>query len=148
MCNAGLFDAEMLHSRRQRLLVFVAVGLHVIDKLKIDPRVYPVPVEIVDNNVLLHDAAVIAAPCEKSHILAAPLLKLLESVGKAVPEGKTLLIKSGELFHLIVHALKVNGFNVDSKLLGRLHVLRELNCADLNNFAPELYRELVEYGGF
>ena len=102
----------------------------------------------MNNDVLLHDAAIIAAPCEKSHILTAPLLKLLKCVGEAVTESEALLVEAGELFHLIVHTLEINGLNIYRKLLGRLHVLREFNCADLNNFAPELYRELVEYGGF
>ena len=148
MGNAGLLYPEMLHRRGERLLILVAVGLHIIDKLKVYPGINPVPVKVVDNNILLHNTAVVAAPGQKGDVLAAPLLKLLKGIGKAVPEGETLLVKAGELLDLIMHPFKINGPYIYRKFLGRLHVLRELDRADLNNLSPELYGELVEYGGF
>ena len=65
MRHAGLLDLEMLHRAGEGFLVLVAAGLEVVDKLKVDPACDPVPVKIVDYDVLLEDALIVAAPGEK-----------------------------------------------------------------------------------
>ena len=101
----------------------------------------------MDNDVLLHDALVVAAPGDEGHIVAAPGAKLLHGVGKGDALGQTLLVKAGDFFHLVVHTAEVHGLDVHGKFLARLHVLRQLDGADLDDLSPEMDGELVENGG-
>ena len=102
----------------------------------------------MNDDVLLHDAPVVAAPCEEGHIIAAPLPEFFKSVAEAEPPRKALLVKAGELFDLVMHSFKVHGLYVHRELLGRLHILGEPDSAYLNNFTPQFDREFVKNGGF
>ena len=146
--NPGLLDLKMLHGAGKGLLVLVTAGLEIVDELEVDPARDPIPVEIVDDDVLLHDALIVAAPCDEGHVIPTPGAKLLHRVGEGVSVAQALLVKAGDLFDLVVHAAKVHGLYVNGKLLAGLHVLGKLDRADLNDLAAEMDRQLIKYGGF
>ena len=148
MRDARLLDGEVLHRGRKRFLVAVAVGLEVVDELEVDPARDPVPVEIVDDDVLLEDALIVAAPGEKRHIVTAPGAKLRQCFRKAHSGGQPLAVEAGELFDLVVHTLKINGLDVDLEFFAGGHVFVELHRADLDDLAAQVNGQLVEYGGF
>ena len=148
MRDARLLDGEVLHCCRKRFLVAVAVGLEVVDELEVDPAGDPVPVQIMDDNVLLEDALIVAAPGEERHIVSAPGAKLRQRLRKAHAGGQPLAVKAGELFYLVVHALEVHGLDIDLKFFAGGHVLVELHRADLDDLATQVNGQLVEYGGF
>ena len=121
--------------------------MHIVDKLEVYPTVYPVPVEVVNYNILLHDALVVAAPGDENRVIAAPFTEALERILKAVTEGEALLVKAGELLDLVVHTTEVHWLYVNSKLLRRTHIFVKLDGADLYDLTAELNGELVKYGG-
>ena len=147
MGDSGLLNLEMLHSAGQRLLILIPACLKVIYELEIDPTCYPVPVQVMDNNILLHNALVVIAPCDEGHILTAPLAQLLKGVGKGYAVGKTLFVKAGYLLYLVMHAPKIYGLDIDGKLLAGAHVFIQLYGADLYYLPAEMYGKLVKYGG-
>ena len=145
---SGLLDLKMLHGAGQGLLVLVAAGLQVVDQLQIDPAFDPVPIQVVDDDVLLQDPLVVAAPGQEGDPVAAPLPKAGQGFGKAHAVCKTVLIKAGDLLHLVVHAPEVNGLHIDGEFLGWLHVLIQLHGADLDDLAPQMDGQLIKDGGF
>ena len=138
----------MLLRRGVRFLVAVAVGLEVVDELEVDPAGDPVPVQIVDDDVLLEDALIVAAPGEERHIAPAPGAKLRQRLRKAHAGGQALAVEAGEFFDLVVHTLEVHGLDIDLKFFAGGHVLVELHRADLDDLAAQVNGQLVEYGGF
>ena len=148
MGHAGLLDAEVLHGGGEGLLVFVTAGLEVVYELKVYPAGYPVPVEVVNDDVLLHDALVVIAPGEEGDPLAAPGAELLKRLREGDAVGEPLLVEAGELFYFVVHALEVYGLDVYLKFLARGHVLVEANGAYLDYLTPQVDWQLVENGGF
>ena len=108
----------------------------------------PVPVQIVDDDILFHNALVVAAPGNEGHIVPAPGAKALHRLGKGEAVGQPLLIKTGDLLHFIMHTPEVYGLYVHRKFLTRLHIFRELDRADLNNLAAQMDGQLVKNGGF
>ncbi len=144
--DTGLLDLKVLHSAGKGFLVLVPAGLEIIDKLEIDPVGDPVPVKIVDDNILLHDALIVTAPGDEADIVPAPGAKLLQRVGKGDTMRKAVFIKAGYFLHLIVHTLKINGLDINGKFLAGGHILVELDGADLYNFPAEMDGELVENG--
>ena len=138
----------MLHRAGKRFLIFVSARLKIVDQLQIDPTGDPVPVQIMDDDILLHDPLVVAAPGEEGHILAAPGAERLERVGEGKTEGETFFVKSSDLFDFIVHTLEVHGLDVDRELLTQRHVRIEFDSADLDDLSAKMNRELVEDGGF
>ena len=146
--DARLFDGKVLHRRGERFLVAVAVGLEVVDELEVDPAGDPVPVQIVDDDVLLEDALIVAAPGEERHIVPAPGAKLRQRLRKAHAGGQALAVEAGEFFDLVVHTLEVHGLDIDLKFFAGGHVLVELHRADLDDLAAQVNGQLVEYGGF
>ena len=148
MRDARLLDLKVLHRRGERLLVAVSVRLQIINDLEIDPAGDPVPVEIMDDDVLLQDALVVAAPGEECHVIAAPFAELLQRGGEVCSLCQTLAVKAGELFHFVMHPLEVDGLDVDLELLAGRHVVVQLHGADLNDLASEMNGKFIEYGGF
>ncbi len=148
MCNTGLLDFKVIHCSCKRFLVLIAVGLHIVYELKIDPSSDPIPVKIVYNDILLHDTAIVAAPSDEYGILTTPGTKGLESVLKAVPLSETFLVKACELFDLIMHTPEIYGLDINGKLLGRLHIFIKLYSTDLDDLTTKPDRELVKNGGF
>ena len=146
--DARLFDGKVLHRRGERFLVAVAVGLEVVDELEVDPAGDPIPVQIVDDDVLLEDALIVAAPGEERHIVPAPGTKLRQRLRKAHAGGQALTVEASELFDLVVHTLEVHGLDIDLKFFAGGHVLVELHRADLDDLAAQVNGQLVEYGGF
>ena len=138
----------MLHRAGKGLLVFVPTGLQVVDELEVDPSGDPVPVEVVDDDVLFHDAAVVAAPGQKGDVLAAPGAKGVHRVGEGESLRQTFFIKTGELFHLVVHTLEVGRLDIDREFLAQCHVVVQLDGADLDDLTAQMDRQLVEYGRF
>ena len=145
---ARLLNPEMLHCAGKGFLILVSACLKIVDQLQVDPACDPVPVKVMDNNILLHDPLVVAAPGEEGYILAAPGTKGLERVGEGQTVGKTLFVKAGDLFDLIVHTLEVHGLDVDRELLAQRHVGVEFDGADLDDLPTKMNGELVEDGGF
>ena len=149
MRDARLLYFKMLHRAGEGFLILVAAGLEVVDELEVDPSGDPVPVEVVDDDVLLEYALIVAAPCDERHVLAAAeLVQLRQRVGKRDPVGKALLIEAGYLLDLVVHTLEVYGLYVDGQLFLRAHILVELHRAYLDYLPAQMYGELVEHGGF
>ena len=146
--DAGLLDLEMLHGAGEGLLVLVPAGLQVVDELEVDPAGDPVPIQIVDDDVLLQNTLVVAAPGQESHVLPAPGAKLLQRFGEGDTVGEPVLVKAGDLFDLVVHTPEVNGPDVDRKFLGGAHVPVQLHGADLDDFAAQVDGQLIENGGF
>ena len=147
MRYAGLLDAEMLHRAGEGFLIFVPASLEIIYELEVYPAGYPIPVEVVDDDVLLHDALIVAAPCDKGHVVTAPLAELLHRLRERVPVRKPLLVEAGYLLYLVVHTLEVYGLNVDREFLADGQIIVQLHGADLDYFAAQVYRQLVKYGG-
>ena len=81
----------MRHGSGQGLLVLVPAGLEIVYELEVHPARYPVPVQVVDDDVLLHDALVVVAPGYEGDVIPAPLAQLLQSVGKGDAVGQPLL---------------------------------------------------------
>ncbi len=102
----------------------------------------------MDDYVLLHYAPIIASPCQESDIIAAELAEALHSVRKREAVGKTLFVKAGYFFHLIMHAPEIYGLYIYCKLFGRAHILIKLDGADLDYLTAKVYRQLIEDGGF
>ena len=146
--DARLLDGEVLHRGRKRFLVAVAVGLEVIDELEVDPAGDPVPVQIMNDDVLLEDALIVTAPGEKRHIVLTPGAKLRQCFRKTHAGSQPLAVEAGELFDLVVHAPEVHGLDIDLKFFAGGHILVELHRADLNDLAAQMNGQLVEYGGF
>ena len=102
----------------------------------------------MDDDVLLEDALIVAAPGEERHIVPAPGAKLRQRLRKAHAGGQALAVEAGELFDLVVHTLEVHGLDIDLKFFAGGHVLVELYRADLDDLAAQVNGQLVEYGGF
>ena len=148
MRDARLLDLKVLHRRGEGLLRPVAVGLEVVDQLQIHPARDPVPVEIVDDDVLLHDALIVAAPGEEGDlVVSAPGAELLQRLREAHALGETVAVEAGELLHLVVHALEVDRLHVELEFLSGAEVLIQLHRADLDDLAAQVDRQLVEHGG-
>ena len=130
----------MLHGCGQRLLIIVTLGLHIKDHLQIDPVGNPVPILIVDDDILLHDAFVIIAPGEKCAVIAAKFSEAGKRLTKAAGVGKALAVNAGQLFHLVVHLAEKDRFDINLKFFAGRPVIVEFDCADLNNFAAKVYR--------
>lgn len=145
--HAGLLYAEVLHGRGEGLLVLVPAGLEIVYELQVHPARYPVPVQVVDDDVLLHDALVVIAPGEEGHAVPAPGAELRERLRKGHAVGEALLVEAGELLDLVVHALEVDGLDVYLKFLPGRHVLVEAHRAYLDDLAPEMDGQPVENGG-
>ena len=145
--GARLLNAEMLHGIGKGLLVFVTAGLHVVDQLQVHPVVYPVPVQIVDDDVLLKYPSVVAAPGEKGHILAAELLELLPGLGKAHPVGKPVPVEAGELLHLVMDLPEIRRPHINGEFLSQRQVGIQLDRTDFNNLSPQMNRELIKNRG-
>ena len=146
MRHAGLFNSKMLHRRGEGFLVFVSAGLDVVDELEVDPVRDPVPVEIVNDDVLLHDPPVVIAPGDEHRILAAPLAEALEHGGKHIAAAEPFLVNAGQLFHLIMHAAEVDGPHVGLKFFRGAEIIVELHRADLDDLAAQMDRKTVENG--
>ena len=74
--DARLFNAEVLHRRGQGLLILVPVRLEVVYELEVHPAGYPVPIQVVDDDILFHYPLVVVAPGEEGHAVAAPFAEL------------------------------------------------------------------------
>ena len=75
-------------------------------------------------------------------------MQLFKRVGKGDAVRKALLVKAGDLFHLIMHALEIDRLDVYGKLLGGLHVLIQSYRAYFYDLPAQMYGEFVENGGF
>ena len=102
----------------------------------------------MDDDVLLHDALIVAAPGEERDVVAAPGAELLERLAEADAVGQTLPVEAGELFHLVMHPLEIHRLDVDLKFVARRHIVVEPHCADLDDLPAQMDRQLVEDGGF
>ena len=74
--------AEMLHGRRKGFLASAGGSLYIVNYLKVDPVLYPIPVEIMDNYVLFHDTPVVAAPGKKCRAVSAPFAECVKCFRK------------------------------------------------------------------
>ena len=145
--NTGLLDTEVLHGTRKGFLIFVPAGLQVVDELQVHPSGDPIPVQIVNDDILLEDALVVTAPGQEGDVVPAPGAKALQRLGKAETVGQTVLVEAGDFFDFIVHTLEVDGTHVDREFLAGRHVLVQLHRTDLNDLSPQMDGELVKYGG-
>ena len=92
----------------------------------------------MDDDVLLHDAAVVAAPRQEGDVVAAPGAEALHRVGEGQALCQTLLVKAGELFDLVVHTLEIDRLDVDGEFFAQRHVVVELDSADLDDLAAKM----------
>ena len=148
VCNTGLFNAEVFHGGSQRFLILVSAGLIVVDQLKIDPFMDPVPVQIMDDDILFHDPLIIVAPGKEGDIVTAPFPELLEGVLEGNAVGQTLRIESGQFLYFVVHPFEIDGTDIHSELLTGTEVLIQFNGADFYDLSPQMDRKLVEDRGF
>ena len=144
MRHTGLLNGEVLHRRGEGFLIFVAAGLDVVNELEIDPVCDPVPVKIVDDDVLLHDPPVIVAPGDEHRVLAAPFAEMLKYCGERVAVAEALLVNAGKLFDFVMHAAEVYGPHVGLKFLRGAEIIVELHRADLDDLAAQMDGETVE----
>ena len=141
---ARLFYAEVLHCIGQRFLVFVSARLDIVDELKVDPVIDPIPVKIVDDDILFKDAAVIAAPGEKRHIISAEFPELLQRLGKAYPVGKPVPVKSCDFFYFIMNLAEVYRPHVNGEFLSQRQIRIQFYRADLNDLPAQVDGQFVE----
>ncbi len=146
--RAGLLDLEVLHRRREGLLVPVALHLVVVYELEIHPARYPVPVQVVYDDVLLHDALVVVAPGEEGAVLAAPGPELFHRHREALALHHALLVEAGELFDFVMHTAEIHRAHVYFEFLAREEAVRQLDGADFDDLSPEADGQLVEDRGF
>ena len=144
--HAGLLDAEVLHGGGKGLLVFVALGLHIVDQLEVHPAVDPVPVLVVDDDVLLQDALVVIAPGEEGAALAAESPELPKGLHKAGGVAQAVPVDAGELFHLVVHLAEIDRLHVDLEFLAGGPVVVQLDRANLDDLPAQMDGEVVEDG--
>jgi hypothetical protein len=109
----------VLHRGAERLLILVSAGLYVIDELEVDPASDPVPIQIVYDDILLHDPAVVVSPGYEDGVRTAPSPKILKNLGEAAPKAEALLVKTGEFLDLVVHSAEVDGLDIGLKFLRR-----------------------------
>ena len=147
MRDARLLYTEVFHGRAEAFLVLVSVGLEIIDELEVHPAVYPVPVEVVYDDVLFHYALVVIAPGQEGHPVAAPLTEARERLREGHAVAEPLLVKARELFDLVVHTLEVDRLDVYLELLAGGHVIIEPDGAYLYDLAAQVYGKPVEHGG-
>ena len=127
-----------------KLTGHLAVG----DELQIDPLAQPVDLEIVDDEVLLHDTAVVVAPRHERAVRSAPCEELLHGLGEGETVREAVVVEPGELFDLVVHLAEPNGLYVALEFLAGGEIVVQLDRADLDDLAPQMDGEAVEYGGF
>ena len=75
----------MLHGGCKRFLVLVAAGLEIVDHLEIDPPGDPVPIEVMDDDILFEDSLIVPAPCKEGNVVAAPGPEEFHGLGEADP---------------------------------------------------------------
>ncbi len=148
MGAAGLRDGEMLHRGLEGLLVAVAVGLLVVDELEVDPLAEPVDFEVMDDEVLLHDAAVVVAPGHEDRVVAAPGGEALHGLREGETVGEAVVVEAGQLLDLVVHPAEPHGLYVALEFVAGGEVVPQTDGADLDDLAAQVDGEVVEYARF
>ena len=106
------------------------------------------PVEVMDYDVLLHDALVVIAPGVEGAVLAAEFPEAREGLLEAAGVREPGVVDPRELLDLVVHLLEIHGLDVDLELLAGGPVVIQADGADLDDLAAQMDREPVEDGGF
>jgi hypothetical protein len=148
MRHARLLNAKCSIAALERFLILISAGLYVIDELKVDTNGRSNPVQIVYDDILFHDPAVVVSPGYEDGVRTAPSPKILKNLGEAAPKAEALLVKTGEFLDLVVHSAEVDGLDIGLKFLRRNHFFVQFDGADLDDFTAQVDGKLIENGGF
>ena len=102
----------------------------------------------MQDDVFFHNAAIVISPGHKGAAVAAPGSKLFHGFRETESVFETFFIEAGQLFDFRMHFAEIHRPDIYLKFFSGAHIIRQLYSADLDDFAAQAERQMIEHGGF